>query len=319
MQDLYKLIFSGEIIAPTNELTAKRRLAVLLGVDMYEISHLFNGNTYILHQNIPADLVENYEKGMQKIGLVTHIVPMIMPVENTESDYIEADDHIINNTLLFEQQNTDDSINIMTNDQHDTPEFEENRSDTDLINSDQPKLEVTSIVAEHETTEQVQRPTNGLKYSILFEGVLLNNVDINQAKSELRSILTLDHETIDDLFNGNIHTLQSGLSSEEAEEIMFRLHKLGLDVNVKVDRVLKKDNTFYKIIFSGHIMDSFTTDECIQNFAQLCHTTKEAIQALFNNEVHCLKSKLSKIEAERYIKSLNSIGMIVDSEIDVCQ
>lgn len=55
------------------------------------------------------------------------------------------------------------SINVMTNDQHDTPEFEENRSDIDLINSDQPKLEITSIVAEPETTEQVQRPTNGLK------------------------------------------------------------------------------------------------------------------------------------------------------------
>lgn len=76
--------------------------------------------------------------------------------------------------------------------------------------------------------------------------------------------------------------LQSGLSSEEAEEIMFRLHKLGLDVNVKVDRVLKKDNTFYKIIL---VVISWTLLQQMSAYKILPVVTAETIQALFNNEV----------------------------------
>lgn len=318
MQDLYKLIFNGEVIAPTNELTAKRRLAVLLGVEVYDISHLFNGNAYILHQNIPADLVENYEKGMQKIGLATHIVPMIAPTEDAESDHIEEHVAIISDTLLSRPQDHDEFPDNINNYQTETLLFEEDPASTEEINNDALKSGVpANITKSNEMVELVKGPTHGLKYSILFEGVLLNNVDINQAKSELRSILTLDSDAIDELFNNNIHTIQSNLSSEEAEEVMFKLHKIGLDVNVKVDRVLKKDSTLYKIIFNGHILDSFTMEECMQNFAELCNTSKETIQALFDHETHCLKSKLSKMEAERYVKSLNSIGMIVDSEIDI--
>lgn len=78
-EELYKVVFKGEIGFDYDEAEVKANLQQKCGFDTATVDKLFSGGSFVLKKNIDAALANRYRESLQRMGAHCEVLPMVPP------------------------------------------------------------------------------------------------------------------------------------------------------------------------------------------------------------------------------------------------